>query len=371
MNYENLHELINRYENDLDRIYNAKHDELFKWRAMYVWRQEWFKPAGAFDSFADRFQASRKEFSLLIDNSRMHPNSGVIKLWEKEPESVEHLFNDVLFADSEGSASIAQDHMDGFVEGYEALRQKYYPGNWSYKQDRHSASVYLTMCDPSFHYIYKSTEALTMAKYVDFGFSIGSGRDFSLENYYRLGGEIVSALQEHGSLLDKHFSRLVDGYYEDRSLHPLAFDLMYCCRTYGYYQGLVAPTTGKTIKKGTRSRLTAEELAQKEKERLARIETLEQEIEALERSCDDCRDISLIGVQVTSKQYGVGTVIEQEINRISVQFPDAKKTFILDKKYVARPRFENDDEIVTAFTAYGHAQEQVKKLQAQLDALRK
>ena len=34
MNYDNLHELIARYENSIDRIYNADHDELFKWRAM-------------------------------------------------------------------------------------------------------------------------------------------------------------------------------------------------------------------------------------------------------------------------------------------------------------------------------------------------
>ena len=229
MNYDNLHELINRYESNIDCIYNAEHDELFKWRAMFVWRQEWFKPEDAFSSFAERFSAAKKEFSLIIDNSRMHPSSGVIKIWEKEPSSIENLFRDILFADAGGSVSVVQDHMDEFLEGYEKLRQKYFPGNWSFKQDRHSASVYLAMNDPNFNYVYKSSEAMTMAKYVDFGFSIGSGMSFNLENYYRLGDEIVSALKEHQSLLDKHFSRLTDGYYVDNSLHLLAFDLMYCC----------------------------------------------------------------------------------------------------------------------------------------------
>ena len=109
MNYDNLHELINRYESNINRIYNAEHDELFKWRAMYVWRQEWFKPADAFTSFADRFYSARKEFYMLIDNTRMHPSSGVIKLFEKEPASVESLFQDVLFADAGGSVSAVQD----------------------------------------------------------------------------------------------------------------------------------------------------------------------------------------------------------------------------------------------------------------------
>ena len=85
MNTHNLHEFIKRYEENINLIYGDVHDELFKWQAMKVWRDEWFKPDTAFASFADRFNAARKEFSLFIDNSRMHPSTGVIKLWEKEP----------------------------------------------------------------------------------------------------------------------------------------------------------------------------------------------------------------------------------------------------------------------------------------------
>lgn len=60
MNTDNLHELINRYEEHIDTIYNEEHDELFKWKAMKVWRDEWFKPDDAFASFADRFSAAKK-----------------------------------------------------------------------------------------------------------------------------------------------------------------------------------------------------------------------------------------------------------------------------------------------------------------------
>ena len=144
---------------------------------------------------------------------------------------------------------------------------------------------------------------------------------------------------------------------------------MYCCRTYNYYKGLTVPSTGKTIKKAALVGLSAEELAKQEEERLKKIEVLEQEIEDLERSCDGCEDISLIGVQVESKQYGLGTVTAQDINKIKVQFADTEKSFILDKKYSARPRFENDEEIVAAFTQYGFAQEKIKSLQKQIEGL--
>ena len=91
----------------------------------------------------------------------------------------------------------------------------------------------------------------------------------------------------------------------------------------------------------------------------------------MERSADGCEDISLLGVQVTSTQYGAGVVIGQKVNKITVQFADAQKRYILDKKYKARPRFENDETIVEAFAVYGHAQEQIKRLQRELELLQK
>ena len=105
------------------------------------------------------------------------------------------------------------------------------------------------MNDPDFNYVYKSSEAQTMAKYVDFGLSIGSGSSFSLPNYYRLCDEIVEALRKHDSLLKTHFSRLTSEHYNDQSLHLLAFDLMYCCRTYNFYHGVSIHSVPKATRK--------------------------------------------------------------------------------------------------------------------------
>lgn len=226
------------------------------------------------------------------------------------------------------------------------------------------------MNDPDFNYVYKSSEAQTMAKYVDFGLSIGSGSSFSLPNYYKLCDEIVEALREHDSLLKTHFSRLTSEHYNDQSLHLLAFDLMYCCRTYNFYHGVSIPSVPKSSrKKASAASISPEEAKRLEEERLAKIAALEQEINELERSCDSCSEISLIGVQVTAKPYGIGTVVAQEINNIRVSFGGTEKAYILDRKYVARPRFENDEEIISVFTEYGQKQEQIKKLRRELAAL--
>ena len=216
---------------------------------------------------------------------------------------------------------------DRFLEEYENLRCKYFPSNWSFKQDRHSASVFLAMNNPDFNYVYKSSEALTMAKYLDFGFSIGSGISFSLPNYYRLCEEIGFALREHDSLLEKHFSRLTPEYYNDQSLHLLAFDLMYCCRTNNFYNVVTLPAAVKAKrKKAVTESISPEEAKRQEEERLAIIADIEQEINELECDCDNCSDISLIGVQVTAKPYGIGTVVAQEINNIRVSFGGTEKS---------------------------------------------
>ena len=264
-----------------------------------------------------------------MDNSRMHPSSGVIKLWEKNPEEVERLFNELL-AETRDIHTV-QNKMDSFIDEYEHLRQDYFPGNWSYKHDRHSVSIFLAMNDPDFNYVFKSSEAHAMARYTDFGFTIGAGGSFSLENYYLLCDSI---------------------------------------RTYEFYQGLVAPVTGKTVRKAVIKEKTQEDAEKKEEERRSRILSLEQELSELERSITDVVEISLIGVQVNSNIYGVGTIVAQDANRVTVQFAEVEKAFVLDKKYAGRPRFEDDETIIEAFTEYGRAQERIKKIQRELRDLR-
>ena len=97
-----------------------------------------------------------------------------------------------------------------------------------------------------------------------------------------------------------------------------------------------------------KEQLSSEERAKAEEERKAKRQALEEELIELEREAENFEDISLTGVQVTSGKYGKGMVIAQKANQISVRFENIEKSFILDEKYSARPRFENDIEIVSA-----------------------
>lgn len=80
-------------------------------------------------------------------------------------------------------------------------------------------------------------------------------------------------------------------------------------------------------------------------------------------------EISLLGVEVTEKSNGVGTIIDQDSNMITVQFPGETASYIINKKYRMRPRFENDEEIVEAFTELDNLKEQRSKLKKELEKL--
>ena len=80
-------------------------------------------------------------------------------------------------------------------------------------------------------------------------------------------------------------------------------------------------------------------------------------------------EISLLGVEVTESTSGTGTVIAQDGGMITVQFPSKTTSYIINKKYKMRPRFENDDEIVEAFTGLDNLKEQKAKLEKELGKL--
>lgn len=364
MNTQNLHELINRYEQNYHAVVNnAENDEIFKWRAVKHFRDVWFSDVAKNMPFSTLFNEARKESFVLIDNSQVAPTNGIVKMAEMCPDEVESLFRDILFADTE-SVEDVHNNMEAFLEGIEKIRQRTMPQNWKYKQDRHAASCYLSFYAPEKHFIYRYSEAEEFAKYIEFGKDIGSGENFNLAFYYEMAEIVVEALKEHPTLIEL-YKELISGddrYYQDESLHLLAFDLMYCCRTYNFYSGLSHAKKKDSIKAFKLEQLREEERKIKE----AKIIALQDEIHEIEVELEEFEDISLIGVEITQTQYGKGVVIGQNKNMVKIQFANEEKTFKLGNKFPGRPRFENDEEIVDAFTKYDELSEKLKAKENEL-----
>ena len=367
MNHENLHEIIRRYTKNYTRINNEENDEIFKWRAVRRFQQEWFSFENSKLSFADLFTKAKSECSVLIDNSTVSPANGIVKMAQQEPEEVERLFRDVLFTDDSGDLDLRQKHMEEFLAGIETVRVKHFPGCWKYNQDRHAASCYLTLYAPERNYIYKYTPTEMFAQHIEFGKDIGSGDRFSLKNYYEMCDLVVEALREHPDLLDAYRQLLSDSCYHDQSLHLLAFDVIYCASTYGLFTGLQHKSKKESIKAYTLEQLRKEEAAKLQEQ----IDALEAKIQTLEIQLDVYRSINLVGIRVFQKQYGEGTIVWQDVNMIRVQFASEEKVFTINAKFMFRPTFEDDTEIVAAMTDYATKLEEVKSLRKQLESLYK
>ena len=362
MNKENLHEIISRYEAQYDVINNKEHEEIFKWKAVECFQREWFSPDNEGLPFSVLFSKAKRETSVLIDNSTVSPANGIVKMAEQEQDEVKRLFCEVLFAEDNGDLAMRQHHMEKFLEGIEKVRLKHFPASWKYTQDRHAASCYLSLFAPKKNYIYKYAHAESFAKYIEYGKDLGSGNNFSLANYYEMCDLIVEALREHPSLLKAYQELLTDGYYQDDSLHLLAFDVIYCASTYNLFTGLQHKAKKEAIKA-----YKLEQLHQAEADKLrAKIEALEAQIQTLDLQLDMYRSINLVGVQVNEKRYGVGTIVSQNANIIKVAFTGGEHSYLINKKYIMRPTFEDDVQIVEAMTEYEQKLANRKNLEKQL-----
>lgn len=365
MNKENLHELIRRYEESYAELNNKTNDEIFKWKAVRCFQDEWSSEENAGLTFAELFSKAKRETSVLIDNSTVSPANGIVKMAQEEPEEVKRLFCEVLFADDGGDLDLRQHHMEEFLEGVEVIRLKHFPGYWKYRQNRHAASCYLALYRPEQNYIYKYTPAESFARYIEFGKDIGSGDKFSLANYYEMCDLVVDALREHTDLLEAHRKLLTEEYYHDKSLHLLAFDVIYCASAYGFFNGLQHKSKKESIKAYTLEQIRKAEAEKRQEE----IDELEAKIQTMELQLDEYRSINLLGVQVQEKKYGMGIIVEQNVNAIKVRFGEEIKSYTIHKKFMWRPRFEDDADIVAAMTDYDFKINEIKELRKCLDAL--
>lgn len=354
MNTENLHKLIKRYIDKYDFLIAEPQNELFKWETAYKFNKIWNDPQSAALTADQLFKMARKEMSVLVDGSMVTPASGIIKMAEQEPAKVTDLFRNVLYVEDGGDLSLRQKHMDVFLQEIDKVRAQYYPQSFKYKQDRHAVSSYLALLHPEKDYIYRYTDVNEFAKRIEFGFDIGSGSNFRLDWYYNMCNTIVEALREYPEFLEKHFAILKtapDKYYFDESLHLMAYDLMYCCRTYNLFDGIDYATKPRAVVDPDMS----ERYQQLLEENRRQIQEIKPRIEEIET-------ISLIGVSVQHRQYGTGTVTEHSGNIVAVRFENTEKRFVIHKRYPGLPIFEDNERVVEVFTEYEGLQRRLHQL---------
>lgn len=360
MNQENLHILINRYEENYYMINNKEHYELFKWIAVRKFQHVWFSEEAKSMSFAKKFALATKESSIMVNNSRISPTNGIVKMAEERPEEVEALFTNLLFVPYD-SIDQLQKQMDTFLTKVEEIRQELFPRFFRYKQDRHAVSCYLTFLKPEEHFVYRFSDAEAFAIHVEYGMDLGSGASFNLANYYDMAGQVVEALKEHPTLIEKYEALIKDNdkFYYDESLHLMAFDLMYCCRCYHFYGDMKFRKKKESIKAHSEKQL----IEKQEAERQEKMDAIRESIREIELELAEYEEVSLLGVEVRQMKFGKGLVVAQSGSKVKVQFGEKAVDYVINKKFPMRPRFENDEEIVQMFSEYDELVEKKRKLE--------
>ncbi len=322
MNDIHMQQIFNHYIGDFEKLNDPEHMEYYKWQIVKKFRPMIDEALETDDSaFAEKLMEVRKITSNLVD-SYTQPFYGLVKFAEKEPDTVRNMFQE-LFAASAGLMEKRQTAVSEFLKKSHELRDKYYPDSFLYKDDMHSVTTYLFLYDPDHNYIFKSSHALIFADCIEFYDDWGSGDSVNLDVYYRMCDQVASAIKSSSAMMNTDASRFENGwgvdpttFAPDTEKHILVFDLIYCCSTYGLFEGI-------TFK---RPKTKEKQLIQEKKEKALRLskdlEETRANYEKLMAALQYLDEAYAVGTMIRHKKYGEGRITDKHGTTIEVNFQD-------------------------------------------------
>lgn len=323
MNSKNLQSLFAKYIEQFEFINNQTNDENYKWAIAQMFHNEFDIESRDFSTMLEHIWTAT---SNLIDNARQLPFFALVDYSRREPETVREMFRD-LFQPDDGDLKARQARIDLFLAQAEALRMKYFPDSWKYKNDQRSVMAYLFLHDSEENYLYKSTQAHEFADCVEFYDDWGSGSNFKLSVYYRMCDELVKAMREYEPLMKTHESRFsghTNDYYADKNLHILAFDMIYTSQVYGLYNGIPYAHPNTQEKKLYLERIEKARSLQAEYDEAEKTAALLEDVRKYLQSA------LTVGHTVSHKVFGAGTITSIDSATVVVQFDKVgEKKFML------------------------------------------
>ena len=322
MNDIHMQQIFNHYIDDFEKLNDPEHMEYYKWQIVKKFRPMMDEALETDDSaFSEKLMEVKKITSNLVD-SYTQPFYGLVKFAEREPDTVRNMFQE-LFAASAGPMEKRQVAVSEFLKKSHELRDKYYPDSFLYKDDMHSVTTYLFLYDPDHNYIFKSSHALIFADCIEFYDDWGSGDSVNLDVYYRMCDQVASAIKSSPAMMNTDASRFDNGwgvdpttFAPDTEKHILVFDLIYCCSTYGLFEGI-------TFK---RPKTKEKQLIQEKKEKALRLskdlEEARADYEQLMAALQYLDEAYAVGTMIRHKKYGEGRITDKHGTTIEVNFQD-------------------------------------------------
>jgi hypothetical protein len=321
MNTEHLQQIIDHYLARFEELNGPVHMEYYKWQIAYQ-----FKPlmdealVGPVEEFSAKLNAAKNLTQNMID-SYTQPFNGLVEFSKKEPETVRKMFLD-LFQTAEAGVNEKQNAIQQFLEDSHKLRDKYFPDSYRYNDDLHSVTGYLFLYDPEHNYLYKASHCRSFADCIEFYDDWGYGADTKLDVFFRMCDEVLALIKKNEPLMEANSGRYdidPDGMHPDKEKHILLFDLIYCCTSYGLFNGIsyVTPKTGE--------RKLMQERKEKAQELAARLTEAQEQLAQLNSATEWLRDTLKPGITIRHKSFGEGVIQELTDKAITVQFSGVGK----------------------------------------------
>jgi hypothetical protein len=228
-----------------------------------------------------------------------------------------------LYSDDAGDIEKRRKRVVEFLNRSHELREKYYPDSYLYKDDMHSVTGYLFLYDPDHNYIFKATHSQIFADCVEFYDDWGSGDFVKLDVYYRMCDQLVDAIKASEELMATDASRFENGwgenpetFYADPEKHILAFDLIYCCSTYGLFGGITF------VRPKSKERQLMFERKQKAQHLSEKFCKARKNLQELEEAKEYINSVYCVGCTLHHNKYGDGVIKNNSGTNITIDFPE-------------------------------------------------
>lgn len=319
MKTENFERLIENFIERFDEMHNINSNkEFYKWEAFKSFEDNWDIDA---TDFVAMLKEAVKDTYNLIDNQRIQPLTGIIKLAER-PELTEtvRLMFDELYSDDGGDIDLRQEKINNFICKANGLLEKYEPGKWKYVQDMRAVISYISLRFPAQNYMYKSTQAHKFMDCIEFSNDFGYGSDFRLKRYYQMCDEINEKIKSNEDLINLFHDRLPSAIKIYDDYHILVYDIIFCSVVYDLYWNIDIP-------KRKKKNLSDDKFAKKIDEYNEELESLNKELNELIIKKTIFDEVNVKGLIVSHRVFGEGIVTLHDRYKLIVRFNNAEKQF--------------------------------------------
>ncbi len=216
MNIKKLRGVIERYKLHFKDIHR---EEIYKWRAVQCFQDEWDIDAADFAAMLDRSLSAAKN---LLGSSNYYPKRMILKVAEEDPEGVRALFRQLHDEDMD-----IRGRVTAFRREIKQLCRAKFPDLLNSYQDERAVLVYLCLRFPDRYYFYKYEMFRAFARLVEYPYEAWVGKPENVPQFLAMCSLIREELARDKNLIALHKARIPKDGYSDPNLNILTQDVVY------------------------------------------------------------------------------------------------------------------------------------------------